>query len=248
MDWFLGGAALLFFLAGHPASALLMRCALAASQRFSPRAALALSAVSALSGAAAGLLCRGGLRAVPKTQASVSLWAGFIGGTLGRAALLMLSARAASSLTLARVQMIPLLLLALLSLLPTHVLGLRVTSSSQLFGFSLLCAAADGFLGAGGMPLFALAGQPGVQRRYGAPSCALLMSAAAQTGAILLTLLCGQAQVFPSRMLVFLALGSALGTVIAEKQKERGALHRGMRAALKVYLVLSALACIEQAA
>lgn len=247
MDWFLCIAALLFFWAGHPASALLLRVGLGASLRFSPRAALALSSMAALSGACTGLICRGGLRTVPRAQLSVTACASLVGGALGRAALLMLDARLSSSLLLTRLQMLPLLLLAFLSLIPTSSGKLQIPlSRMRLFFFSLLCAATDGFFGAGGMPLFSLTALGGVRRRRDTPSCALLMTAVSQSSAILLTLLCGETQIFPTRMLVLLIAGSVIGTIVTEKQKERGP-SKGMRTALKAYLILAALSCIEQA-
>ena len=39
----------------------------------------------------------------------------------------------------------------------------------------------------------------------------------------------------------------ALGALAAEQCKERGALHRGMRAALLIYGFFAVLACAEQA-
>ena len=53
MELAMGFAAFLCFWLGFPAPALVLRCGLNASLRFSPRAALALSAVASVCGAAA---------------------------------------------------------------------------------------------------------------------------------------------------------------------------------------------------
>lgn len=247
MDFFLCTAAFFAFYAGHPASALLLRCGLAACARFSPRAALALAAVASFSGASAGLLCRGGLGAAASGQRGLCAACGFAGGVMGRALLLMLTARFPSSTALARVQGIPLLLLFLLSLLPPRRQARLPLTPLRLAGYALLCAGIDGFFGAGSIPLFALAALGGVRRRRDLPAGALLTTLCAQTGALLLTILTGQAQIFPPRMLLWLALGAALGAASGETQKERGAFHNGMRAALKTYGILAACSCIEQA-
>lgn len=240
MELVLFGAALCAFFAGGPSAALLLRCGLNASLRFSPRAALALSSLCALSGALAQLLARGGLRAVPGPRAALATLS-FTGGVLGRALLLMLVARFPDSLLLLRVQVLPLLLILLLSLLPE---GRRFAAAP--FAAAFPAAALGGFLGAGEAALLRLFLPAGVIRGRQS-AAALLSSACAQGGALLLTLLCGAAQVFPARLLASAALGAALGALCAEGCKERGALRSGMRAALLVYGILAALACVEQA-
>lgn len=246
MDFALFIASLLFYRFGHPASALLLRCGLEACL-FSARASLSLAAFSALTGAAAGLLCRGGLHAVPYAQRMAAAFAGFTGGTLGRAALLILTARIPDTLFLSRLQALPLLLLALFPLRRPEAKAQLPWATPKLFLFSQLCGTIDGFLGAGGTALFMTAALGGVSRGESIPSFALLMTICAQGGAILATILCQEAQHFPGRMLALLAMGSAAGAILSEKQKERGALHRGMRIALMAYLILSALSCMEQA-
>lgn len=240
MELILFGAALCAFFAGGPSAALLLRCGLNASLRFSPRAALALSSLCALSGALAQLLARGGLRAVPGPRASLAMLA-FTGGVLGRALLLMLVALFPDSLLLLRVQALPLLLLLPLSLLPGKR-RLRAVPLAATFP----AAALGGFLGAGEAALLLPFLPSGVERGRQS-AVALLSSACAQGGALLLTLLSGAAQVFPARLLAFITLGAALGALCAEGCKERGALHTGMRAALLVYGMLAALSCAEQA-
>lgn len=241
MELILFGAALCAFFAGGPFATLLLRCGLNASLRFSPRAALALSSLCALSGALAQLLARGGLRAVPGPQAALGTLA-FTGGVLGRALLLMLVARFPDSLLLLRVQALPLLLLLLASLLPGNKRRLRAVPLAAAFP----AAALGGFLGAGEALLLTPFLPVGVTR--GRQSAVLLLlSACTQGGALLLTLLSGAAQVFPARLPAFMSLGAALGALCAEGCKERGPLHSGMRAALLVYGTLAALACAEQA-
>ncbi|MCI6374460.1 MAG: hypothetical protein MR821_04110 [Clostridiales bacterium] len=240
MELVLFGAALCAFFAGGPSAALLLRCGLNASLRFSPRAALALSSLCALSGALAQLLARGGLRAVPGQRAAL-VTLSFTGGVLGRALLLMLVARFPDSLLLLQVQALPLLLILLLSLLPE----MRRFAAAP-FAAAFPAAALGGFLGAGEAALLRLFLPAGVIRGRQS-AAALLSSACAQGGALLLTLLCGAAQVFPARLLASAALGAALGALCAEGCKERGALRSGMRAALLVYGILAALACVEQA-
>ena len=135
----------------------------------------------------------------------------------------------------------PLLLILLLSMLPEDR---RFCSAPLAAAFP--AAALGGFLGAGEAALLRLFLPAGVIRRRQS-AAALLSSACAQGGALLLTLLCGAAQVFPARLLASAALGAALGALCAEGCKERGALRSGMRAALLVYGILAALACVEQA-
>ena len=240
MELVLFGAALSAFFAGGPSAALLLRCGLNASLRFSPRAALALSSLCALSGALAQLLARGGLHAVPGPRAALATLA-FTGGVLGRALLLMLVASFPDSLLLLRVQALPLLLILLLSALP----GRRRFSVSPLAA-AFPAAALGGFLGAGEAALLLPFLPSGVMRGRQS-AVALLSSACAQGGALLLTLLSGAAQVFPARLLASVMLGAALGALCAEGCQERGTLRKGMRAALLVYGFLAALACVEQA-
>lgn len=240
MELILFCAAMGAFFAGGPSAALLIRCALDASQRFSPRASLALSALCALCGAMTQLLARGGLRAVPGPRASMAAL-GFIGGVLGRALLLMLVARFPDSLTLSRVQALPLLLLFLCAALPK-----RKRLPLSPLALSLPVAALGGFLGAGEAGILQLVLPSGLHAARQS-AAALLLTVCAQGGALLLTLLCGAAQVFPAHLLAALMLGAALGSLAAEQCRERGALHRGMRAALLVYGFFAALACAEQA-
>lgn len=240
MELILFGAALCAFFAGGPSAALLLRCGLNASLRFSPRAALALSSLCALSGALAQLLVRGGLRSVPGPRAALAMLT-FTGGVLGRALLLMLVASFPDSLLLLRIQALPLLLLLLVSLLP----GDQRFSVSPLAA-AFPAAALGGFLGAGEAALLLPLLPTGI-RRGRQSGAALLSSICTQGGALLLTLLSGAAQIFPARLLASVALGSALGALCAEGCKERGALHTGMRAALLIYGLLAALACTEQA-
>ena len=69
----------------------------------------------------------------------------------------------------------------------------------------------------------------------------------AQLSAILLTLLSDACEIFPARMLLSLFASSALGGVIFEKTKKRAAIQHGLRIALLLYTLLSALSCAEQA-
>ncbi|MDO5378298.1 MAG: TSUP family transporter, partial [Clostridia bacterium] len=230
-----------------PASALALRCALEASERFSPRSALALSSVAALCGAASGLLARGGLRQLVPGRRAAASSAAFMGGTLGRCALLIYASHFTGSLELSRMQAAPLLALSSAALYALrHQPFKRPEGRSSLFLLALLCGLCDGFVGAGGMALLALFSPGGVRRRSGAPSSlSLLISLCAQAGALLLTLFAGAAQVFPPRMLLFLALGAAAGGFLA--QKERGASPKGLRAALITYGVVALLSVLEQA-
>ena len=120
MELALFAASFLFFYLGFPEPALFLRCGLAASLRFSPRAALALSGIAALCGSLAALFARGGLGAAPAPARSRLIPATFAGGTLGRSLLLMFTARFTGSLPLLRVQVVPLLMLCLLFLLPQN--------------------------------------------------------------------------------------------------------------------------------
>lgn len=248
MTFFLGVAAFLAFGAGYPASSLMLRCTLEASERFSPRSALALSSVAALCGAASALLARGGIRqlVVPGGLATASS-AAFMGGTLGRCALLIYASHFTGSLELSRMQAAPLLALSSAALCALwRQPFMRPEGRGGLFLLALLCGLCDGLFGAGGMALLALFSPGGVRRRSGAPSSlSLLISLCAQAGALLLTLCAGAAQVFPSRMLLFLALGSAAGGFLA--QKERGTSLKGLRAALIAYWIVALLSVLEQA-
>ena len=240
MEFFLFGLALIAFWAEPSAAALLLRCALFACGRFSPRAALALSGIASLGVCAGGLAWRSSLRISPRM--ALTAVTAFAGGALGRAALLMLTARFPGSLTLARVQGAPLLALTLLTFIP----GGRLPEPRSRVGYALLCAllaAVDGFLGAGSMTLTALLRADGVHRDA-LPADTLVLTLCAQAGALLLTGLCGAAQTFPARMLVLTAAGAALGACM---QKQRSALPSGTRTALRGYLALSALSCLEQA-
>lgn len=247
MDLFLGVAAFLAFGAGYPASALMLRCGLEACERFSPRSALALSGVAALCGAASGLLARGGLRQLSPARRVPASLAAFVGGTLGRCLLLLYASRFTGSLALSRLQAMPLLALSAAALYALRRQPFALPESrARLFFLSMVCGLCDGFLGAGGMALLALFSPGGVRRKSAAPSSlALLTSLCAQAGALLLTLFAGAAQVFPPRMLLCLALGAAAGGFGA--QKERGAGHRDLRAALTTYWLAALLAVLEQA-
>ena len=160
---------------------------------------------------------------------------------LGRALLLMLVASFPDSLLLLRIQALPLLLILLLSLLPGEQ-RLSPAPLASVFPAAVL----GGFLGAGEAALL-LPFLPAGVLRGRQSGAALLSSACAQGGALLLTLLSGAAQIFPARLLTSVAMGAALGALCAEGCKERGALRNGMRAALLVYGIVAALACVEQA-
>lgn len=240
-------ASFLFFSLGFPAPELFVRCGLSASLRFSPRAALALSGVAALSGAGAALAARGGLRAVPAPARDTLLPASFAGGTLGRSLLLMFTSIDHGSLPLLRLQVVPLLLLCLLCLLPARA-ARRAGGPGTLRAACLLCGAVDGFFGAGGALLLGGLQPPSIERRRFAPaSLPLLLTVCAQGAALLLTVCCGAAQVFPARMVLLLAAGSALGALTAEQRAGGGALFSHLRAGLRAYLLLAALAGVEQA-
>lgn len=250
MELAMGFAAFLCFWLGFPAPALVLRCGLNASLRFSPRAALALGAVASVCGAVCALLRRGGLRAAPHAARLPALACAFAGGTLGRALLLMLVARFPGSLTLARIQLAPLLSLTLLALIPLQPPRRGPLAPRTLGALCLLFALADGFLGAGGMLLATrFLPSPIVRARHRPATPALLLTAGAQTGALALTLCAGAAQVFPARMLLAVALGASLGALAGEclPQSKRGTLLWGMRAAVKVYWAVAVLALAEQA-
>jgi len=246
MELFLSLAALCAFSLLPASAPLMLRLGLSACLRFSPRAALALSSVAALSGSIAMLLCRGSLRAVAHAQRKPAALAAVFGGTAGRMLLLMFTARFSGSLQLAQMQAVPLLLLALAAVLP-HRLPLP-GSKAGLFAFSLLCAAIDGFFGCGGAVIFLLTGRSDIHRRRVSPQgAALICSVIAHFFALLLTLLSGAAQIFPMRTLLMLAAASALGGTVFEKTKKRGPAQRGLRVTLCVYMLLAALAGTEQA-
>ena len=255
MELALFAASFLFFYLGFPAPALFLRCGLAASLRFSPRAALALSGIAALCGSLAALFARGGLGAAPAPARSRLIPAAFAGGTLGRSLLLMFTARFTGSLPLLRVQVVPLLMLCLLFLLPqtgaAHPAPQRSPRMSGAAAFGWLCffcGMVDGFFGAGGQLLFlGLFPVRIVRRRFSVPASAALLTACAQAGALLLTAYSGAEQVFPGQMVALLSFGAALGALAAEAEQKRGPLAMGTSAALKVYLILSALAGVEHA-
>ena len=239
-----------FYYIGAPAPALLLRCGLSASLRFSPRAALALSGLAALCGDGAALLSRGGLRAAPAPARARLIPVAFAGGTLGRSLLLMFTAGHTGSLPLLRLQVIPLLLLCLLSLLPARVGAWpkRAAGPAAFRALCFFCGVVDGFFGAGGALLFSgLWPQRIERRRFSSPALPLLLTVCAQGGALLLTVCAGATQVFPARMLLLLALGCALGALAAERQRDRGAFARGASVALRSYLLLCALSGMEQA-
>lgn len=238
------GLVFALFPAGAP---LALRCGLNACLRFSPRAALALASMAGLSGSLCALLGRGLRQTVVPGQHAAAALAGFLGGTAGRALLLMYASRFSGSLELARAQAVPLLLLAGAGVLSAQRQPFLPPQSRRgFFSLALLSAAIDGLLGAGGTALSALVRPDGVRRRQTAlSSAALLASACAQGSALLLTLFSGAAQVFPPRIPLALALGAAAGSWLHERQKRAG--PAGLRAALCVYLMLAALACAEQA-
>lgn len=247
MEFVLFVAACLAFSLSPAHAPLALRCGLAACLRFSPRAAIALSAVAAFSGHLGALAGRGGLRAVPPAQRPPVACAAVVGGTLGRMALLLFVARFSGSLALAQLQAAALLVLCAAALLPGRVGRMRLPRSrAGLFALSACCAAAEGFFGCGASALFLLAAREGVRRRA-VPAAALLLGLLAQASALLLTLLSGGAQVFPLRIPMALALGALLGGWRFERQKERGGVLRGLRVALFVYVLLAALAGAEQA-
>ena len=128
MELFLFLAALCAFSLLPSAAPVLLRCGLTACLRFSPRAALALSSLAALTSCASMLLCRGGLRAEPVRQRIPVFIPAFLGGTLGRMLLLMFTARFSGSLALSRIQSLPILLLAVASVFPL----LRMTGQLML--------------------------------------------------------------------------------------------------------------------
>jgi len=246
MELFLSLAALCAFSLLPASAPLMLRLGLSACLRFSPRAALALSSVAALSGSIAMLLCRGSLRAVAHAQRKPAALAAVFGGTAGRMLLLMFTARFSGSLALARIQTVPLMLLALAASLPRQMHLPR--SRAGFFVYALLCAACEGFFGCGGMALFLLAGYSGVRRRrVSPPGAALLLGTIAQLSALLLTQFSGAAEIFPARLPLSLAAAAWLGGAVFEKTKKRGAIQKGLRIALYVYMMLAALSCAEQA-
>ena len=246
MELFLSFAALCAFSVLPAGAPLLLRCGLAACLRFSPRAALALSALASLSGCASMLVCRSGVRGISICQRAPVAAAAFLGGTLGRMLLIMFTARFSGSLALARMQAVPLSLLALAAAFPRRIRLPR--NQTGLFAFSLLCAAVEGFFGCGGAILFLLAGRGGVHRRHASPpSAALLLGIIAQSSALFLTHLSGAAEIFPTRLLLSLLSASMLGGVIFEKTKKRSPIKPGLRMALLLYACLAALAGMEQA-
>lgn len=244
MEGVLFACAALAFALSPTLAPLALRCGLSACLRFSPRAAVGLAALSALFGHLGALAARGGLRSVPPGQRLPAALSGIVGGTLGRMALLLFAARFTGSLPLARVQALPLLLLTLLALLPDRLRRLPppcTPRSFALWGLSAACL--SGGLGGGALALFSSAAHTGV-RRTSPTSGPLLLSLCAQTGALLLTLLSGGAQVFPARMLAALALGAWVG---GRQSQKRGKGRQRLLAALKVYAFLAALSSAEQA-
>lgn len=231
------------FPAGAP---ILLRCGLTACLRFSPRAALALSSLTALSCCAAMLACRGGLRAVPESQRSPVAAAAFLGSTLSRMLLLMFVSRFSGSLALARLQAVPLLLLSLVAAFPRRFHPPRTRSG--LFAFSLLCAFVEGFFGCGSAALFLFFGHSGIcRRRISLPGAALLLCLTAQCSALLLTWLAGASEIFPFPLLLALISAAALGSAAFEKTKKRSPIKTGLRIVLLFYTCLAALAGTEQA-
>ena len=239
-----------FYYLGVPAPALLLRCGLSASLRFSPRAALALSSVAALCGDGAALFARGGLRAAPAPARARLIPMAFAGGTLGRSLLLMFTAGHTGSLPLLRLQVIPLLMLCLLALLPARAgtWPKRMRGPAAFRSLCFFCGVVDGFFGAGGALLFnGLWPQRIERRRFSSPALPLLMAVCAQAGALLLTVCAGASQVFPLRMVALLGAGSALGALAAERRGERDAFTSGASVLLRAYLLLCALSGVEQA-
>lgn len=227
----------------HPlAAAMLLRCGLVAGLRFSPRAAMALSALASLSACATAMLHRGRI-SWPRSGWVPS--AAFAGGTLGRALLLMLTSRFTGSLMLLRTQAIPLLLLCLPVWFPaTPVRRRSVLTPNLCAALAFVCGLIEGFYGAGGLPLY-IRFSPTTIRRRALPTLALCVPLFAQAGALALTLACNASQVFPSRMLVMVLLGAALGSLTSEKR--RGMPSSQGHAALNILLLLLALAGLEHA-
>ena len=242
MELFLFAAACSCCLISPPLAALALRCGLEASLRFSPRAAMALSAAAGLCACFAALARRGSLHTACRGPLAL---AALTGGTLGRMLALMLEARLFSSRAFGRVQALPLLALVIAACLPGRLRFPRTVR--VLAALAFCCALTEGFFGAGALALYALAAPTGVRRSDAPQTGALLVRACAQGAALLLTLLCGAAQTFPARIPAALALGAAAGAALREQTKKRGVLSRRMRAALAVYAILAALACTEQA-
>ena len=249
MEITLFASAWLLFSLSPALAPLALRCGLAACLRFSPRAAIALACVAALSGCLGALTARGGPGCVPPGQRLPAVMTGVIGGTVGRMLLLMFVARTSGSLALAQRQALPLLMLTLSALLPDRLRRIPTPRTrAGLFLSSLTVAYVEGQFGCGALTLLQLAAHGGVRRKRGAPgSAALLLALTAQASALGLTLLSGGAQVFPARMLAALAGGACLGGWRFEKNKGRGEIRRGLLAALGAYALLAALAGVEQA-
>lgn len=249
MEITLFSSAWLLFSLSPALAPLTLRCGLSACLRFSPRAAVALASVAALSGCLGALAARGGLSVVPPLQRLPAAAAGLIGGTLGRMLLLMFAARFPGSLDMARMQAIPLLALVMAALLPGRLRRVPLPQTRRgLFLLCLIGAWIEGAFGGGALAVFHLTAQGGVHRKSGSPaSAALLLALTAQASALGLTLLSGGAQVLPPRMLAALAAGACLGGWRFEKTKKRGEVRRGLRTALGVYALLAALAGVEQA-
>ena len=245
MELFLFLAAFYAFFLLPAGAPVMLRCGLAACLRFSPRAALALSSCASLAGCTSMLLCRGGLCAVPAQQRIPIASAAFIGGTLGRMLLLMFIARFSGSLELARIQVLPLLLFVIAAGFPMRM---HLPSSwLRLFVFSLLCAACEGFWGCGGAVFFFFVSREDIcRRRFSPPGSALLLCMIAQFSALLLTHFSGAAEIFPAHIPLSLAAASALGGAVFEKTKRRSPAKTGLRIALYIYMLLAALAGIEQ--
>ena len=162
----------------------------------------------------------------------------------------MFTARFTGSLPLLRLQVVPLLMLCLLALLPQRAAHRpsRAPRPAVFAALCFFCGVVDGFFGAGGQLLFYGLWPPQiVRRRFSSPALPLLLTVCAQAGALLLTTCAGASQIFPGRMVALLAAGSALGALACEHQKKRGSLFMGTSAALRVYLMLCALAGMEQA-
>lgn len=250
------GFAAFFF--GYPGSLLLLRCGFSACMRFSPRACIALTGVCGVSSALPLLLSRDLLRSSPGEPRTSAAVFGFAGGVFGRMLLLMYTARFSGSHDLLMLQAVPLALLCTAALFSAQFHPYKMPQKRMpLLLLSFCCAGADGFFGAGSDAILALASHRSILRRSDGPSSfALIVGFCAQSGALLFTILCGAAQVFPARIPVSLALGAALGAYLSETavsgqkngyKKTRSAIHQGLRSALKIYLLFAALSCCEQA-
>lgn len=243
MNWALCIGAFACFFAGHPAPALVLRCGLSACMRFSPRAALGLSGLAALFACALCLAHRAVTRRIAPVHPALPVCA-FLGGSLGRAVVLMMDAALPSSLSLLRVQAVPLAVLTAASIFvrpPRRDASLRAAAV-----LAFILAALDGFFGADTTLLLTSLTRTGIARRR-VPSASLLACLCAQLGATLLTHFTGAALIFPTRMYVFMLTGAALGVLLGQTTKERGKFPPALPVLVSVYGLIAALACVGHA-